>query len=83
MALYIPRSDAVFLLAFLLGLCTSGASLVMVATFEDCYIYEVCCFDGFIKYMYIWSPVMNSSVSYCGSVIVLFEFCNAECGSYL
>lgn len=41
-----------------------------VVTVRNCYVYEVCFFDGFVKYDYGQSGVVDSSISCYGSVIV-------------
>ena len=42
-----------------------------VLTVQNCYIYEVCFFDGFLKYNYVWSIIMDSSINDCGPVIMM------------
>jgi len=52
----------------LLGILSDGAAEAAIV--GNSYIFEVCFMYCFVKHMYIWSPVMGSSIVGCGSVIV-------------
>jgi len=46
---------------------------VKVVTIKNCYIYQICLLDGFVKYDYGWSIAIDSSISWYGPVMVLFK----------
>jgi hypothetical protein len=86
LVLYRPRSVAVSLLAFILCLFlelrSDGAAEVV--TVRNCYMYSLYFFDVVVAYNYIWSVVMENSISYGPSIGILqYEFSNTDCGSYL
>jgi len=58
---------------------------VKAVTIENCYIYQICFLDSFVKDNYGWSIVMDSLISWYGSVMLLFnlEVPNTDFGSYL
>jgi hypothetical protein len=60
-------------------------SAVKAVTSENSCIYQVCFFNGFVKYNYGRSIVMDNSISWYGPVMILFklEVSNTDFGSYL
>jgi hypothetical protein len=73
MVLYRPRSVAISLLAFIpcLFLELRGDDAAEAVTVRIGYIYSTCFFGDVVEYSYIWSVVMDNSISY-GPVIVYF-----------
>jgi len=72
MVLYRPPSVAISLLAFILCLFLElrGDGAAEVVTVRNCYMYSVC-FFGVVEYSYIWSVVMENSISYGPAIVYL------------
>jgi len=64
---------AISLLAFILRLFLElrGDGAAEMVTVTNCYVYSVCLFEVVDEYRYIWSVVMDNSISY-GPTIVYF-----------
>ena len=73
MVLYRPRSVAISLLAFILCLFLElrGDGAAEVVTDRNCYVYSVCLFEVVDEYSYIWSVVMDNSISYGPAIVYL------------
>lgn len=79
MVLYRSRSVAVSLLAFILCLFLEFRSdgAAEVVTVRNCYMYSIYFLDVVVEYSYVWSVVMDNSISYGPSIRILYyQFSN-------
>jgi hypothetical protein len=71
MVLYRPRSAVISLLAFIfcLFLELRGDGAAELVTVRNYYMYSICLFDVIVEYSYIWSIVMDNSISYAPTIL--------------